>query len=119
MVACPPKPQLKDRPLLTIREAGDASSMFRVLANDTRLRMIHALVRHGEMTVTALAEAIGAQPQAVSNQLQRMAARCIVAGRRQGNNIHYHVENPCVVVLLERVLCLLEEAAAKRSTAQA
>ena len=47
--------------------------MFKVLANDTRLRLLHAVVRAGEICVTDLADSLGMKPQAVSNQLQRLA----------------------------------------------
>ena len=82
--------------------------LFKVFANDTRLRLLHALVREGELRVTALAEAVGMKPQAVSNQLQRLVDRSILATRRDGNNIFYRVDDPCVQVLLERGMCLIE-----------
>jgi DNA-binding transcriptional ArsR family regulator len=82
--------------------------LFKVFGNDTRLRLLHALVRQGELCVTALAEAVGMKPQAVSNQLQRLADRGILGARRNGSNIHYRIIDPCVPVLLERGLCLIE-----------
>lgn len=102
---------------MTVRQAAGAASIFRVLANETRLRMIHALARKGEMMVSALADAVGARPQAVSNQLQRLAAQGILAHRREGNCIYYRVANRCAVVLLERALCLLDEAETRRASA--
>lgn len=83
--------------------------LFRVLGNDTRLRVLHALHRAGELPVGELAEQVGMRPQAVSNQLQRLADRGIVAGRRDGNRIFYAVADPCVPVVLELALCLTEE----------
>lgn len=108
--ACRLKPSLKNRPLLETGQAGEVAAIFRVLANDTRLRIIHALVRSGEMPVSALAQTVGVKTQAVSNQLQRMAAQGILANRREGNSIYYRVADPCAVALLERGLCLLEDA---------
>ncbi len=35
----------------------------------------------------------------------------IVAGRRNGNNVYYRIVDNCVIVLLERGLCLIEETA--------
>jgi DNA-binding transcriptional ArsR family regulator len=46
-------------------------------------------------------------PQAVSNQLQRLVDRRILAARRQGNNVFYRVVDPCVTSLLELGLCLV------------
>lgn len=82
--------------------------LFKVFSNDTRLRLLHALVRDGELCVTGLADTVGMKPQAVSNQLQRLVDRGILGTRREGSNIFYRVVDPCVAVLLERGLCLIE-----------
>ena len=108
--ACSLKPSLEDRELITSAEAGALVALFKVLANDTRLRLLHALARSGELCVTELAASVGMKPQAVSNQLQRLADRSIIRARRDGNNIHYRVVDPCVLSLLELGLCLIEEA---------
>lgn len=113
---CPPKPSIEERPLVTPDQASGLVGLFKVFSNDTRLRLLHALVRAGELRVTDLAEAVGMKPQAVSNQLQRLAARGIVGSRRNGNNMLYRVSDPCVPALLEQGLCLLEDAEARAGT---
>ena len=105
------KPPLAERSLLTPDQAADVVGLFKVLANDSRLRLIHALERAGELCVGDLAEEVGMRPQAVSNQLQRLADRRIVAARRDGNNVYYRIADPCVRSLLDLGLCLIEEAA--------
>src|SRR3954451_2648221 len=104
---CCSKPSLKERPLLTPIQAGGLAAVFKVLANDTRLRLLHALVRAEELCVTALAAAVGMRQQAVSNQLQRLLDLGIVACRRDGNNIHYRLVDLCVRALLDQGLCLM------------
>jgi predicted transcriptional regulator len=79
------KPALADRPLITAAQAGGLV-VFKVLGNDTRLRLLHALHRDGEVPVGELAEQVQMRPQAVSNQLQRLANRGIVSTRRDGNH---------------------------------
>ena len=106
------KPTLEDRPLLSSAQAGELARTFKVLANDTRLRLLHALERAGELSVTDLAGEAGLSPQAVSNQLQRLVDRRIVAARRDGNRVRYRVVDPCVPALLELGLCLAEETQA-------
>lgn len=103
------KPALADRPLITPAQAGRMVGLFKVLANDSRLRLLHALERAGQLCVTDLADAVGMRPQAVSNQLQRLADRGIVAARREGNNVYYRIADPCVNSLLDLGLCLIEE----------
>ena len=46
--ACRPKPQLKERSLLSPEQAIELTAVFKVLANDTRLQVLHALVRKGK-----------------------------------------------------------------------
>ena len=110
------KPPLADRPLLSSRQAAGLVGLFKVLGNDTRLRLLHALHRGGEVPVGQLAEQLRMRPQAVSNQLQRLADRRIVAARRDGNRIFYSIADPCVASVLDLALCLLEETAAGRAT---
>lgn len=107
---CPPKPRLGRRPLLTRSQAEQLAALFKILANDTRLRLLHALVRAEEMRVTDLATALGMKPQAISNQLQRLADLGILAAKRNGNNMLYQIIDPCVVNLLDQGLCLAEDA---------
>ena len=106
---CCAKPSLKERPLLSPVQAGGLAAVFKVLANDTRLRLLHALVRADELCVTDLAASLGMKPQAVSNQLQRLSDLGILASRREGNSIHYRVVDLCVRSLLDQGLCLMEE----------
>jgi len=113
--ACPPKPALQHRPLITPEQAAAVMGVFKILANDTRLRLIHALARASEMCVTDLAKAVGMSPQAVSNQLQRLVDRGILGSRRNGNQIYYRIVDPCVTSLLDQGLCLTEDARRRTS----
>lgn len=114
--ACFPRPLLKERPLLSPLQAGGLAAVFKVLGNDTRLRLLHALIRAEELCVTDLAAALGMKPQAVSNQLQRLSDLGILASRREGNNIHYRVVDLCVRSLLDQGLCLMEEVQGRSGT---
>lgn len=106
---CCSLPALKAQPLLNPIQAGGLAGLFKVLANDTRLRLLHALVRADELCVSDLAATLGMKPQAVSNQLQRLVDLGILAHRRDGNNIHYRLEDLCVQYMLDLGLCLMEE----------
>ena len=108
-VDCCTRPALKERPLLTPIQAGGLAAVFKVLANDTRLRLLHALVRADELCVTDLAASVGMKPQAVSNQLATSLRPRHPRFRRDGNNIHYRLVDLCVRSLLDQGLCLMEE----------
>jgi DNA-binding transcriptional ArsR family regulator len=105
----PARPALEDRPLLSFVEAVKVMALFKMLANDTRIRLLHHLVRTGEATVTDLGKALGMKPQAVSNQLTRLSDTGMLASRRDGNNVFYRVVNGCVAPLLDLALCLMED----------
>lgn len=108
---CPTKASLALRPPMSHEQALALEVLFEILANDTRLRLLHEIIRRDEACTSELAEALEMKPQAISNQLQRLHDRGIVVARRLGNNVFYRIVDHCVVILLERGLCLIEEAA--------
>ena len=81
-----------------------------MLSGSTRLRLLHALVRGPELCVNDLADAVEMTPQAVSNQLQRMADRGIVATRRNGAKVFYHLADACIIKILDHGFCLSIES---------
>ena len=107
--ACAARPALKDRPLLSFVDAVKVMALFKMLGNDTRIRLLHHLVRSGEATVTDMARTLGMKPQAVSNQLVRLSDTGMLGSRRDGNNVYYRVVNGCVAPLLDLALCLMED----------
>ena len=76
--------------------------------------MLHALARSGELCVGDIADQLGMKPQAVSNQLQRLADLGIVESRREGVQILYSIVDPCVLKLLDQGWCLAEDAQTRR-----
>ncbi|HEY5706742.1 MAG TPA: metalloregulator ArsR/SmtB family transcription factor [Terrimicrobiaceae bacterium] len=112
---CPPKPPLVERPLLGMETAAELARVYETLANDTRLRLLHLLLKEGEIYPSGLAAKLGMKPQAVSNQLQRLSDRGIVQTRREGNNVLYRIVDPCVIELIDRGLCLLEDTRASQA----
>lgn len=101
--------RLAERPLIDESTAGELESLFKVLANGNRLRLLHALERAGELAVGDLADAVGMSVQSVSNQLQRLVDQTILTSRRDGNHMRYRIIDPCVTGLLDLGLCLIEE----------
>lgn len=106
---CGPKPALSERDLVEPTTATHLEELFKVLANDTRIRLLHVLVRSGEAPVSDICAELDMTPQAVSSHLQKLSASGILGSRREGNFIFYRILDPCIPVLLERGLCLLEE----------
>jgi DNA-binding transcriptional ArsR family regulator len=113
------KPAVRERPLIGTRDAAALSRLFKTFANDTRLRLLHALERGGEVCVNDLAARIEMAPQAVSNQLQRLSDRGVVVARRDGTRLFYRIADPCVAGFLDLGLCLLEETGRERNRRRA
>lgn len=109
MESCRPKLPLAARPLIGALEAERVGVLFKSLAHPTRLRLIHALIRVDELSVSELADETGMSVQAVSNQLQRLAEINVVSSRRNGLQVIYRVIDPCVPVLIERGWCHIDE----------
>lgn len=110
---CSPKPDLEKRELVSAEQAGQLEELFKVLGNDTRIRLLHVLVREKEAPVNEIADQLGMSAQAVSSHLQKLSLSGIVGSRRDGTFIYYQVIDPCVPILLDRGLCLLEERESK------
>jgi DNA-binding transcriptional ArsR family regulator len=80
-----------------------AAVVLKMLADPTRLRVLHALLS-GERSVNDLAEAVEAQPAAVSQHLAKLRLGHLVATRREGNRIHYSLANDHVERLVREAL---------------
>ena len=106
---CSPKPRIEERQLLNPEQAVNLETIFKVLANRTRLRLLHALIREQDIHVGELADKLHMKIPAISNQLQLLALRGIVAARREGNKISYRIIDPCIKSLLDYGLCLSED----------
>lgn len=89
--------------------AGHLAQLFKVLANDNRLRILHAIHLAGELGTSEIAEEVGATQQAVSNQLQRLADQRIVHARRDGQRVFYKIIDPCVPGLMDLGVCLISQ----------
>ena len=98
------------RPLLDGDAAESLTTLYKVLANPHRLRLLHAIERAGELPVGEIADEVGMSMQAVSNQLQRLTDQGILVARRDGNRSYYRIIDPCVPGLLELGICLVEES---------
>lgn len=105
------RPPLAEHDLLDGADARRLEALFRVLASAPRLRLVHALVRAGELSLGELARSVAMTPQAASNQLIRLLDLGVVASERRGAHVFYRLVDPCVASLLYQGLCLAEESA--------
>jgi ArsR family transcriptional regulator len=76
--------------------ANDAASLLKALANEKRLMILCRILEHGEMSVMPLAEGVGLSQSALSQHLARMREEGILAARREGQTMFYHLADPRV-----------------------
>ena len=95
--------------LMADAAADDLAQLFKVLANDHRLRILHVIHLADEIGTSEIAERIGSSQQAVSNQLQRLVDQRIVHPRRDGQRVLYRIVDPCVPGLMDLAVCLVAE----------
>ncbi len=87
----------------TADDVRPAVGMLKLLADETRLRVIWALME-GERSVNQLAQLVGAQPAAVSQHLAKLRLARLVRSRREGTRIFYVVDDEHVRLLVEEVM---------------
>jgi ArsR family transcriptional regulator, arsenate/arsenite/antimonite-responsive transcriptional repressor len=75
--------------------------IFQMLGDPSRLKILLALARGGEMHVSALCEYLGHSQPAVSHHLSLLRSRRLVNSRRNGKNIYYSVDSAGVRELLD------------------
>lgn len=91
-------------------EAAEVAELMGALSNPSRLLVLHALRREGELSVGALAEAAGVAPSAVSQQLRVLRHLRLVVSRKEGRSSVYALHDTHVASLLDEILDHAEHA---------
>ena len=81
------------------KETARLASIFKVLSDPTRLKMIIGL-RDGEMCVCDLAAFLGLTESAISHQLRLLRDQALVKKRRDGQTLYYSLDDEHVAGLL-------------------
>lgn len=71
----------------------EAAHRFALLGDPTRLRILHALIEHGELAVGAVAQQAGTSRFNASAHLNRLAQGGLVGRRREGSTVYYRVDD--------------------------
>ncbi len=81
-------------------EVAEVCAELKAISEPSRLKILLAL-RHGEMCVNHILEAVGGTQSGVSHQLRILRDNRIIKARRDGQNIVYSLADAHVVALLE------------------
>ena len=90
-----------------VANAREASEFLKALSHHARLVILCLLV-DGEKSVTEIEQMLSLKQPAVSQQLTRLRADDLVAGRRDGKNIYYSLARPEIreiIDALHRAFC--------------
>lgn len=79
--------------------AGRAAALLRLLGNERRLMILCQLV-DGELSVGELQPRVGLSQSALSQHLALLREQGIVATRREGQTIHYRIEDAAAMTLI-------------------
>ena len=77
----------------------DLSDLFKLFADSTRLKILYALFE-SEMCVCAIAELLGMEQSAISHQLRVLKDANLVASRRAGRTVYYHLSDDHVRTII-------------------
>lgn len=80
------------RRAVTPEAARRVADTFRLLGQETRVRIVDAL-RHGDLCVCDLSVLLDMKISAISHQLALLKQHNIVRGRRSGKMIHYSLDD--------------------------
>lgn len=89
---------------------------FAVLAEPTRLRLLHALFE-GERNVNTLVKLTGGTQANISRHLQTLTQAHILSRRKEGLQVFYAIADPSIFQLCDLVCGSLEKSLAKQAGA--
>jgi ArsR family transcriptional regulator len=105
MTVKPRANKVPPRPTQTLRVAPRTLEglveVFKMLADESRLKILLALSQDGELHVSALCELLGQSQPAVSHHLTLLRMTGLVGYRRDGKHNYYRIECGLVCDLLE------------------
>ncbi len=90
------------------RQAGEATRLLKVMANECRLLALCYLADAGEMSVGELTDRLGLSQSALSQHLARLREEGLVATRKEAQTVFYRVCDPKaeqVLALLHQIFC--------------
>lgn len=108
------------RHLLSVDSAHSTANLFAVLADPTRLQVLHALshASTGELCVHDLAAGMGRDDTTISHQLRVLRNQRIVAMRKEGRVVYYRLVDKHIRQLLSVGLSHAQEPAIERAQSE-
>jgi ArsR family transcriptional regulator len=96
--------QVPALPEMSDRLEKDLVQVFKLLSDETRLRILNYLGREGELHVTALCDKLGQSQPAVSHHLALLRVAGLIEARRDGKHNFYSIRGEHIDNLLRDVM---------------
>jgi len=90
------------------------ADLCRAMSHPARLQLVH-LLREGPKKVNDLVQATGLEPGTVSRHLGILRNAGILATRRDGKDILYHIVNPKITEVCDLMRQVLTEQASQQT----
>lgn len=97
----PARVALARQRLASPEEAEQLAGLFRLLADPTRARILHALLEAGELCVSDLAATVDVAETTVSHALRLLRTAGVARHRRAGRRVYYRLDDTQVRLLLD------------------
>lgn len=91
--------------------AKELATLLGVLSHPKRIRIVQEL-RHGELDVNAIQAVLGISHSGVSQHLMLLRVNRVVAERREGRRVFYHLRQPAIATWLAEAMTFLDEETA-------
>jgi ArsR family transcriptional regulator len=103
-------PELENMPELAESTVKECVSIFKLLSDETRLRILFYLTQRDELHVRALCGILGQSQPAVSHHLALLRVAGLIEPRRSGKHNYYHILPQRFQDLLDTMFSSVPEA---------
>jgi len=91
----------------------EVANVFKLLSDETRLRILAYLAKHGELHVTDLCDRLGQSQPAVSHHLALLRVSGLIEPRREGKHNFYSVRADAFGELIVNAFSAMDESPRK------
>ncbi len=83
-------------------EMEDLTSIFKLLSDPSRIRILSVLSRRKSLSVGSIANLLGMEISLVSHHLSTLKTPGFVKPRKEGKQVFYSIEDDCIIDILQR-----------------
>ncbi len=104
-------PKIVDRQKEAVKKTEGLASIFKLLSDDTRLKIVYALSQEKELCVCEIATIIGSSIATASHHLRLLRNMGVAKYRREGKLAYYSLKDHDISQIINNALKLQEKEA--------